>query len=159
MAALGLVSGNPAHEALYVAIKAWHSDIVKAECATGYDAICANRANLRPACAHVQDRFTYTQMQELAIDNAIVQIHQNAQANIRAWYSRWGVDGTPANFIIRWFLYHLFRNRDARNDRKARSMDFHADDDEDEGSSAGPSSTSKSTKGGYYDPARNNYRG
>jgi len=72
-------------------------------------------------------------MQEIAIDNAIVQIHCNAQADIRAWYTRWGVDGTPANFIIRWFLYHLFRNRDARNDRKARSMDFHADDDEDEG--------------------------
>lgn len=155
------------------------ADIVKAECATGYDAICGNRQNLRLAFSHVQDRFTYTQMKETAIDNAIVQIHRDAQPNIRAWYTRWGVDGSPANFIIRWFLYHLFRNRDARNDRKARSMDFHADDDEDDGkrsfrrclmevslrfgsvigSSAASTSTARSTSSGYYDPARNNYRG
>ena len=72
-------------------------------------------------------------MSESAIDNAIVQIYHNAPQDVRSWFSSWGVDGTSSNFIIRWFLYHLFRNRDARNDRKARSQDFHADDDEDEG--------------------------
>ena len=72
-------------------------------------------------------------MSESAIDNAIVQIHRDAPQDVRSWFSSWGVDGTSSNFIIRWFLYHLFRNRDARNDRKARSQDFHADDDEDEG--------------------------
>jgi len=168
MAALGLEEGNPQHEHLYLTIKVGLcsqyteselTDTNQAECAVGYDAICGNRANLRPQCSHVQDRFSYTQMRETAIDNAIVQIYQKAQPAVSAWYNRWGVDGTKDNFIIRWFLYHLFRNRDLRNDRKARSMDFHADDDEDEGpSAASSSSTSKSATSGYYDPARNNYR-
>ena len=107
----------------------------KKECAIGYDAICANRGNLKTEFAHVVDRFTYHQMKESAINNAIVQIYCNAKPNVRACYNRWGVDDSSTNFVIRWFLYHLFRNRDARNDRKARSMDFHADDDEVDGTS------------------------
>ncbi|MCJ1476594.1 hypothetical protein MMC13_005260 [Lambiella insularis] len=124
MTALGLQSGNPAHEQLYLE--------VKKECALGYDAVCANRANLRPEYAHVPDKFTYNQMRESAIDAAITQIYRNTHPNVRAWYTRWGLDGTSSNFIIRWFLYHLFRNRDARNDRKARGVNFHDDDDEGE---------------------------
>ena len=104
----------------------------KAECATAYEATCGNRANLRPEFSRIVDKFTYNQMKESAIDNAIVQIYRNAQPNVRLWYDSWGVDGTSSNFIIRWFLYHLFRNRDARNDRKAKSMDFHADDDDED---------------------------
>ncbi|MCJ1320788.1 hypothetical protein MMC15_006129 [Xylographa vitiligo] len=124
MTALGLQSGNPSHEAVYLA--------VKAECATAYEATCGNRANLRPEFSRIVDKFTYNQMKESAIDNAIIQIYRNAQPNVRLWYDSWGVDGTSSNFIIRWFLYHLFRNRDARNDRKAKSMDFHADDDDED---------------------------
>lgn len=144
MTALGLQSGNPAHEKLYLEVKVCSStepredseaisaDMLKKECALGYDAVCANRANLRPEYAHVLDKFTYNQMRESAIDAAITQIYRNAHPNVRAWYARWGVDGTGSNFIVRWFLYHLFRNRDARNDRKVRGMNFHDDDDEDD---------------------------
>ncbi|MCJ1381758.1 hypothetical protein MMC17_004869 [Xylographa soralifera] len=141
MTALGLQSGNPSHEAVYLAVKVrlCQFDLLqhmltfsKAECATAYEATCGNRANLRPEFLRVVDKFTYNQMKESAIDNAIVQIYRNAQPNVRAWYDSWGVDGTSSNFIIRWFLYHLFRNRDARNDRKAKSMDFHADDDDED---------------------------
>ena len=141
MTALGLQSGNPAHEAVYLAVKACICQLdlarrmltlSKAECATAYEATCGNRANLRPEFSRVMDKFTYNQMKESAIDNAIVQIYRNAQPSVKLWYDSWGVDGTSSNFIIRWFLYHLFRNRDARNDRKARSMDFHADDDDED---------------------------
>ena len=69
-------------------------------------------------------------MKPAAIDSAIVQIFRDASPLVRQWYAHWRVQGDKDNFVIRWFLYHLFRNRDARNDRRARSMDFHADDDE-----------------------------
>jgi hypothetical protein len=78
-------------------------------------------------------------MKPEAIDRAIGLIYQNASTNVRGWYDHWQVDGSPNNFIIAWFLYHSFRNHDARNDRKARSMEFHADDDDkDDGRSSVP---------------------
>ena len=145
MQALGLIQGNPAHEEIYVRIKVCKthflpphsSDAIQTECNVGYDAICADRSNLKPEHVDVPNRFTYGHMTPAAINNAIVQIYQSAHPTVKQWYTHWGVDGTASNWIIRWFLYHAFRNRDARNERKARSTDFHSDDDE--GGSAGRS--------------------
>ncbi|MCJ1255980.1 hypothetical protein MMC24_003799 [Lignoscripta atroalba] len=144
MQALGLSQGTPAHEEIYVRIKT--------ECSVGYDTICADRRNLKPEHANVPGRFTYGHMTAAAIDNAIVQIYRNAHPTVRQWYTHWGVDGSPSNWIIRWFLYHAFRNRDARNERKARSTDFHSDDDEGD-----DKAVQSTTSSAYYDAARNGY--
>ena len=96
-----------------------------------YDNLCADRRNLLVQFAHVPDRFTYNQMHPAAIDAAIVKIYRNAQPIVRQWYDHWAVDGTRGNFIIRWFLYKLFRYRDARNDPRTKSSDLHEDDDND----------------------------
>ena len=82
----------------------------------------------------MRGRFAYNHIQPVAIDNAIVSIYHNAHANVRQWYTYWGVDGTSKNWIIRWFLYKIFRYRDARNSRK---LDFHADDDDENGEEDG----------------------
>ncbi|MCJ1341604.1 hypothetical protein MMC09_006900 [Bachmanniomyces sp. S44760] len=125
MQVLGMTPGEQADEQLYIALKT--------TCNAGYDSICADRRNLKAEYSQVLDRFTYNQMKTSAIDNAIVQTYRDAPAVIRQWFSHWRVDGTANNWIIRWFLYHTFRNRDNRNETKARSTDFRADDDDGDG--------------------------
>ncbi|MCJ1312908.1 hypothetical protein MMC25_006584 [Agyrium rufum] len=119
MQTLGLTPGNRDHEELYVTIKQ--------ECIIGYDNIISNRSNLIDQYKGLKGRYAYNHIRAAAIDNAIITIYHNAQPGVKQWFAHWGVDETPNNWIIRWFLYKIFRYRDARNSRRP---DFHADDDE-----------------------------
>ncbi|KZF19206.1 hypothetical protein L228DRAFT_48464 [Xylona heveae TC161] len=94
------------------------------EAARAYDCFALDRNNLRPALRanpNMAPPFSHSEMSETAIDYGINMIWQNASAATWPYYSRgWYTDasGNRDNWIIRWTLYHIFRYRDKRNQKK-----------------------------------------
>ncbi|MCJ1445820.1 MAG: hypothetical protein MMC23_006325 [Stictis urceolatum] len=138
---LGLQVGNQQHEQIYL--------MIKGNAEQGYSTLCANRQNLKKDFENCTGRWQYNYVKDEAIVRAIGHIESLAIPALKQWYEHWGVAGKPRNFVIDWFLWHAFRNKDPRNKPKSSTSNFHADDD-DNAAAAGPSVS-------HYDPVRDEH--
>ena len=68
---------------------------------------------------------------ETALRQVIQTIDMRAGPLTKPLYARGLLNSD--NWVIRWFLYHICRYRDARNLRASRSTKFHEDDEVDGG--------------------------
>ncbi|KAI9838304.1 MAG: hypothetical protein M1819_005572 [Sarea resinae] len=112
---LGLSAENEEHKLLYKTMREERKPLHKQ--------LNADRSNLK---AHLRDdprikpNFSWAQMEQAPIDNAIRVIWATASPATKVWYTKgWFTDekGNTDNWIIRWLLWHSFRNTDRRNNR------------------------------------------
>lgn len=135
--------------------------MLKDEATRAYEAQLQGRSDLlRPEYANQEPPYAAAHFTAEAFSSVVRSIYAMASPEARVYYNR-GRVGQGDNWVISWMLYHVCRYRDGRNIR-ARSRDFHADDDLDEchgsASSSGTTTSSSSKSGTFYDAARNGYR-
>ncbi|KAL8668897.1 MAG: hypothetical protein Q9168_006494 [Polycauliona sp. 1 TL-2023] len=131
--------------------------MLKDEAIRAYEAQLQGRRDLlRPEYANQDPPYAAAHFTAAAFSSVVRLIYSTATPVTRAYYNR-GRTAQGDNWVISWMLYHVCRYRDGRNIR-ARSREFHADDDLDDsnGSGSGSSSSSMSHSAGtFYDAARN----
>ncbi|KAL9601937.1 MAG: hypothetical protein Q9219_002161 [cf. Caloplaca sp. 3 TL-2023] len=151
--------------------------MLKDEATRAYEAQLQGRRDLlRPEYASQPPPYAAAHFTAEAFSSVVRSIYSTACPDARVYYNR-GRNPQGDNWVISWMLYHVCRYRDGRNIR-ARSRDFHADDDLDEcqgsqcgsaraesgkltemaGGSSSATTSSSSTSGMFYDAARNGYR-
>ncbi|KAI4268706.1 MAG: hypothetical protein LQ337_007695 [Flavoplaca oasis] len=130
---------------------------LKDEAIRAYEAQLQGRRDLlRPEYANQDPPYAAAHFTAAAFSYVVRLIYSTATPTTRAYYNR-GRTAQGDNWVISWMLYHVCRYRDGRNIR-ARSREFHADDDLDESSGSGSSSSTSSmthSAGTFYDAARN----
>ncbi|KAI4226000.1 MAG: hypothetical protein L6R36_003499 [Xanthoria steineri] len=130
--------------------------LLKDEAIRAYEAQLQGRRDLlRPEYANQDPPYAAAHFTAAAFSHVVRLIYSTATPATRAYYNR-GRTTQGDNWVISWMLYHVCRYRDGRNIR-ARSREFHADDDLDDSTGSGSSSTSSMTHtaGTFYDAARN----
>ncbi|KAI4238709.1 MAG: hypothetical protein LQ352_007848 [Teloschistes flavicans] len=153
--------------------------LLKDEAIRAYETqLQGRRELLRPEYAAQDPPYAAAHFTAAAFSSVVQSIYSRASPQTRPFYNK-GCNAQGDNWVISWMLYHVCRYRDGRNIR-ARSREFHADDDlDDSGSSktqtrkvferqqrllidgsGGSSSASLGSKptGMFYDAARNGYR-
>ncbi|KAL8869813.1 MAG: hypothetical protein Q9174_003986 [Haloplaca sp. 1 TL-2023] len=113
--------------------------LLKDEAIRAYEAQLQGRRDLlRPEYASQDPPYAAAHFTAAAFSSVVRSIYSMASPLTRPYYNK-GVNSQGDNWVISWMLYHVCRYRDGRNIR-ARSREFHADDDLDE-SSCGSSKT------------------
>ncbi|KAI9741280.1 MAG: hypothetical protein M1834_002997 [Cirrosporium novae-zelandiae] len=130
-------------------------DQMKREAEHYYLILIQGRDHLAPTYKNdmsIQPPYTAAQISDYSFRWAIVQIYNERSQMTAPWYDLGNTAGQYGpNSIIRWVLWHVFRYRDGRNNRRH---------DDDNGSRARKSTKSKPNppkSSTYYDPARNGY--
>ncbi|KAL8689417.1 MAG: hypothetical protein Q9218_004905 [Villophora microphyllina] len=132
---------------------------IQDEAIRAYEAqLQGQRHLLRPEYANQDPPYAAAHFTAAAFSSVVQSIYSRATPATRPFYNK-GCNAQGDNWVISWMLYHVCRYRDGRNIR-ARSREFHADDDLDDSGSSGSSSASRGSKptGMFYDAARNGYR-
>ncbi|KAF2161920.1 hypothetical protein M409DRAFT_69445 [Zasmidium cellare ATCC 36951] len=114
---LGLEEANKMHRYLY--------SLMKTEAAEGWSRMTSNREALAPAFKDnpaVEPPYTFSQLDEAAVNSEIVYIYHYARPETKIMYGLGhDRDGNyEDNWIIRWLLWHVFRYRDDRNSGSSR---------------------------------------
>ncbi|KAL8931894.1 MAG: hypothetical protein Q9216_007034 [Gyalolechia sp. 2 TL-2023] len=105
--------------------------MLKDEATRAYEAQLQGRSDLlRPEYASQEPPYAAAHFTAEAFSSVVRSIYLGASSEARVYYNR-GRVAQGDNWVISWMLYHVCRYRDGRNIR-ARSRDFHADDDLDE---------------------------
>ncbi|KAI4205041.1 MAG: hypothetical protein LQ350_000668 [Teloschistes chrysophthalmus] len=133
--------------------------LLKDEAIRAYETqLQGRRELLRPEYAAQDPPYAAAHFTAAAFSSVVHSIYSRASPQTRPFYNK-GCNAQGDNWVISWMLYHVCRYRDGRNIR-ARSREFHADDDLDDSGSSGSSSASLGSKptGMFYDAARNGYR-
>lgn len=115
------------------------TDVIQDEAIRAYEAQLQGRRDLlRPEYANQDPPYAAAHFTAAAFSHVVRLIYSTATPTTRAYYNR-GRTTQGDNWVISWMLYHVCRYRDGRNIR-ARSREFHADDDLDDstGSKAPP---------------------
>ncbi|KAL8777932.1 MAG: hypothetical protein Q9213_007645 [Squamulea squamosa] len=131
--------------------------MLKDEAIRAYEAQLQGRRDLlRPEYANQDPPYAAAHFTAAAFSSVVRSIYSAAAPGTRMHYNR-GRTAQGDNWVISWMLYHVCRYRDGRNVR-ARSREFHADDDLDDSNGSSSSSSAASstqTAGTFYDAARN----
>lgn len=86
-----------------------------------WEQLVADPSNRRPHAQHKEEPYSYGDFTEMAIDNALQTIAQNASPDTRPFFEGDPSPNGDRYWIARWILYHIFRNRDARNRSRSRT--------------------------------------
>ncbi|KAI9884009.1 MAG: hypothetical protein M1823_004199 [Watsoniomyces obsoletus] len=118
-------------------------------------------SNRRPTSQNKPEPWSYGDFTEAAIEVALWRITENANEVTRHLFQIGDANERgDQNWPARWILYHLFRNRDARNlRRKARGSSIEAEKTGDEGDGGSTQNMqgylpSSSEPGQFYDYIR-----
>ncbi|KAL9593126.1 MAG: hypothetical protein Q9179_006078 [Wetmoreana sp. 5 TL-2023] len=109
--------------------------LLKDEAIRAYEAQLQGRRDLlRPEYANQDPPYAAAHFTAAAFSSVVRSIYSAASPVTRQLYNR-GCNSQGDNWVISWMLYHVCRYRDGRNIR-ARSREFHADDDLDDSGSS-----------------------
>ncbi|KAL8815035.1 MAG: hypothetical protein Q9223_005790 [Gallowayella weberi] len=107
--------------------------LLKDEAIRAYEAQLQGRRDLlRPEYANQDPPYAAAHFTAAAFSAVVRSIYASSTSETRPYYNR-GRTSQGDNWVISWMLYHVCRYRDGRNIR-ARSREFHADDDLDDNS-------------------------
>lgn len=132
--ALGLNVDDPWHRRLYqlmnVSLVVQPGLVGKPRCPLSrlqeetevvWESLVSNRSNRRQHSLNKPEPYSYGDFTEAAIEEALRKITQNASPATRPFFES-DPDSSGDRWAVRWLLYHIFRNRDARNRTRSRNI-------------------------------------
>ncbi|KAI9884660.1 MAG: hypothetical protein M1823_003542 [Watsoniomyces obsoletus] len=148
--ALGLDIEDPWHCRLYQLMNEQTEEV--------WEELVADRSKRRPQAQNKPEPWSYGDFTEAAIEDAVRRITENANDHTRPLFQIGHADQRGDQYWpARWVLYHIFRNRDARNrsrNRNTRGSSVETEKTTDEGDDMQPYLPSSSQRGRVYDPIR-----